>query len=62
MLILKQATAFINLDITLLVIASYKSIVVLVVYKVSVNNDIGDFRTTIVVRRLRRRGVIGRRS
>ena len=51
-LILKQATTFINLDITLLVTTSYKSIVVLVIRKVSVNNDVGDFRTAIVIGRL----------
>ena len=57
-LILKQTTAFTNLDVTLLVTTSRKSAMVLVVYKVGVNNDIGDFlRTTIVVRGLRRRGV-----
>ena len=61
-LILEQATTFTNLDITFLVTASYKSAVVLVIRKVSVNDDIGDFRTAIVVGRLRREGVIGRRS
>ena len=61
-LILEQATAFINLNIMLLVIASYKSAVVLVVYKVGVNDDIGDFRTAVVIGRLRRKGVVGRRS
>ena len=59
-LVLKQVIAFINLDVTLLVIASCKSTVVLVIYKVGVNNDIGDFRSAIVARRLRR-GTIGRR-
>ena len=52
-------TAFINLDIALLVATSYKSIVVLVIYKVGVNNDIGDFLRTAITRRLRR-GAIGR--
>ena len=51
-LILEQATAFINLNITLLVTTSYKSTVVLIIYKVSINNDISDFRTAIVIRRL----------
>ena len=52
-LVLEQATAFTNLDVAFLVATSYKSIVVLVIYKVGVNNDIGDFlRTTIVVGRL----------
>ena len=51
-LILEQATTFINLDVTLLVATSYKSIVVLVIHKVSVNDNIGDFRTAIVVGRL----------
>ena len=56
-LVLKQATAFINLDIMLLVATSYKSTIVLVVYKVGVNNDVSDFlRTTVVVGGLRRRG------
>ena len=59
---LEQATAFINLDIALLVAASYKSTVVLIIYKVGVNNDIGNFRSAIVTRRLRRKGTIGRRS
>ena len=57
---LEQATAFINLDIMLLVVTSYKSIVVLIIRKVSVNNDIGDFFRTTIARRLRRRGAIGR--
>ena len=61
-LMLEQATAFTNLDVTLLVATSRKSVVVLVTYKVGVNDDIGDFRTTVVVGRLRRRGVVGRRS
>ena len=61
-LIFKQATTFINLNVTLLIITSRKSTVALIIYKVSVNNDIGDFRTAIVVGRLRRRGVVGRRS
>ena len=56
---LKQATAFTNLDVALLVTTSYKSIVALVIYKVNVNNNIGDFKATIT-RRLRRRGAIGR--
>ena len=59
-LILKQATTFINLNVTLLVTTSYKSIVILIIHEVSVNDNIGDFRTTIVVGRLRRRGVIRR--
>ena len=61
-LILEQATAFINLNVAFLVVTSRKSTVALIIRKVGVNNDIGDFRTTIVVRRLQRRGVIGRRS
>ena len=61
-LMLEQATTFTNLNITLLVATSYKSTVVLVIYKVGINNDIGDFRSAIVARRLRRRGTIGRRS
>ena len=61
-LMLEQTTTFINLDMTLLVIASYKSIVALVIRKVGVNNNIGNFKTAIVARRLRRRGVIGRGS
>ena len=44
----------------LLVSTSYKSIVVLVIYKVGVNNDIGDFLRTAIARRLQRRGAIGR--
>ena len=51
-LIFKQATTFINLDVALLVATSYKSIVILVIYKVSVNNDIGDFFRTAIARRL----------
>ena len=51
-LILKQATAFINLDVTLLVATNRKSAVVLVIYKVGVNDDIGDFKSAIVTRRL----------
>ena len=51
-LILKQATTFINLDIALLVATSYKSIVVLVIYKVGINNNIGDFLRTTITRRL----------
>ena len=51
-LVLEQATTFINLDITLLVAISYKSTVAFIIYKVSVNDDIGDFRNTIVTRRL----------
>ena len=62
MLMLKQATTFTNLSVTLLITISYKSTVVLIIYKVSVNNDIDDFRSAIVTRRLRRRGAIGRRS
>ena len=51
--VLKQATTFINLDITLLVATSCKSTVVLIIRKVSVNDNIGDFfRTAIVIRRL----------
>ena len=59
-LILEQATTFINLDVTLLVATSYKSIVALVIYKVSINNDIGDFLRTAIARRPRRRDAIGR--
>ena len=45
----------------LLVATSYKSTVVFIICEVGVNDDIGDFlRTTIVVGRLQRRGVIGR--
>ena len=51
-LILKQTTAFTNLDIAFLVATSYKSTIVLVIRKVGVNDDIGDFRTAIVVGRL----------
>ena len=61
-LIFKQATTFTNLDITLLVATSHKSTVALIVREVSVNNEVGDFKTAIIVRRLRRRGVIGGRS
>ena len=57
---LEQTTTFINLDVALLVATSRKSIVVLVIRKVSVNNDIGDFLRTAITRRLRRRGAIGR--
>ena len=53
-LILEQATTFINLDVTLLVTMSYKSTVALVIYKVGVNNDIGDFLRTTIARRLQR--------
>ena len=60
-LMLEQATAFINLDVTLLVATSYKSAVVLVIYKVGINDNISNFlRTAIVVGRLRRRGAMGR--
>ena len=60
-LMLEQTTAFTNLDIALLVATSYKSTVVLIIYKVGINDDIGDFlRTAIVIGRLQRRGVIGR--
>ena len=59
-LVLKQATTFINLDVTLLVTVSCKSIVALIIRKVSVNDDIGDFLRTAITRRLRRRGAIGR--
>ena len=59
---LKQATTFTNLDITLLIATSYKNAVALVTRKVSVNDNIGDFRSAIVARRLQRRGVVGRRS
>ena len=59
-LVLEQVTAFINLNVALLVATSYKSTVALVIGKVSVNNDIGDLLRTIVTRRLRRRGTIGR--
>ena len=59
-LMLKQATTFINLDVTFLVTTSYKSTIVLVIYEVSVNNDIGDFLKTAITRRLQRRGTIGR--
>ena len=45
-------TTFINLDIMLLVATSYKSVVVLVIYKVGVNDNVGDFLRTIVARRL----------
>ena len=51
-LMLEQATAFINLDVALLVTTSYKSTVALVIREVGVNNDVGDFRTAIVVGRL----------
>ena len=52
-LILKQATTFINLDVTLLVATSYKSTIALIVREVSVNNNIGDFlRTTVIIGRL----------
>ena len=52
-LMLEQTTAFTNLDIAFLVTTSYKRAVALVIYEVSVNNDIGDFfRTAVVVRRL----------
>ena len=49
---LEQATTFINLDVTLLIATSCKSIVVFVIREVGVNNDIGDFRTIVVVGRL----------
>ena len=49
-LILKQATTFTNLDVALLIATSYKSTVALVIHKVGVNNDIGDFGTTIARR------------
>ena len=48
----EQITTFTNLDIALLVATSYKSIVVLVICEVGVNNDVGDFRTAIVVGKL----------
>ena len=51
-LILEQTTAFINFDVTFLVATSYKSIVVLVIREVGVNDDIGDFLRTTVARRL----------
>ena len=56
-LILEQTTAFINLDITLLVTTSHKSTIVLIICKVGINNDIGDFLRTAIARRLRRRGI-----
>ena len=57
---LKQATTFTNLDVALLVATSYKSVVALITYKVSVNDNIGDFLRTAITRRLQRRGAIGR--
>ena len=49
---LEQATAFTNLNVALLVTTSYKSTVILIIYKVSVNDDIGDFLRTTITRRL----------
>ena len=51
-LMLEQATAFTNLNVALLVTTSYKSTVILIIYKVSVNDDIGDFLRTTITRRL----------
>ena len=60
MLVLEQATTFINLDVALLVATSCKSAVVLVICEVGVNDDVGDFLRTVIARRLRRRGVMER--
>ena len=45
-------TAFINLNVALLITTSCKSAVALVICEVGVNDDVGDFLRTAVARRL----------